>query len=292
MSESIAPWSESEKRVMMQGARGRWRIYALLIVVSAVLAWLGMTDSWAQMPVGARWLSAAVAMFWLIVLASKLRYLHALRGDAALVPDEHVGPVHLVPVRRIGLFAPLGYELRSGNIRAVLGPDLPELASTSGLYRIRIAPRSRRLVAIEPAMAGLNRSVQSSQTRTEAGGCPDSVRPNQPLTSENQGSPLLACVDAEVVPRLPSNTGHTTELTDPTAGQLTSREQELLTALGKGWSDKQIARALGLTPATVRTYNSNLFKKLGIAGREAAATWANARGGTGIAEPDKASDET
>lgn len=287
MPESVAPWSEAETRVMTQAARGRWRIYALLIVVSAVLAWLGMTDSWARMPVGARWLSAAVALFWLIVLASKLRDLHALRGDTARLPDEHVGPVQLLPVRRIGLFAPLGYELRSGNVRAVLGPDLPELASTSGLYRIRIAQRSRRLVSINPATEGLNKPFVDDQTRTEWTACPSSVTQNQALTQLHSVDATTACVDSEPVQRLPSNTDHTTEPADLTFTQLTPREQELLTALAKGWSDKQIARALGLTPATVRTYNSNLFKKLGIAGREAVAAWVRAHGDASLEERSK-----
>lgn len=58
------------------------------------------------------------------------------------------------------------------------------------------------------------------------------------------------------------------------ATDLTARERVLLRLLVAGLSDKLIARELALAPATVRTYNSALFRKLGVADRRAAIAWA------------------
>ncbi len=59
---------------------------------------------------------------------------------------------------------------------------------------------------------------------------------------------------------------------------LTDRERELLALLAEGLTDKLIARRLALTPATVRTYNSSLFKKLGASGRKDAVDAARCLG--------------
>jgi DNA-binding NarL/FixJ family response regulator len=48
---------------------------------------------------------------------------------------------------------------------------------------------------------------------------------------------------------------------------LTRRERELLALIAEGLTDKDIARRLNLSPATVRTYNSALYAKLGITRR-------------------------
>ncbi|MEA1942728.1 MAG: response regulator transcription factor [Pseudomonadota bacterium] len=48
---------------------------------------------------------------------------------------------------------------------------------------------------------------------------------------------------------------------------LTRRERDLLRLIGRGLTDKEIARELNLSPSTVRTYNSDLYAKLGISRR-------------------------
>jgi len=55
---------------------------------------------------------------------------------------------------------------------------------------------------------------------------------------------------------------------------LNEREQALLERIARGLSDKLIARELGLSPGTVRTYNSTLFRKLGVENRREAVRWA------------------
>jgi DNA-binding CsgD family transcriptional regulator len=46
--------------------------------------------------------------------------------------------------------------------------------------------------------------------------------------------------------------------------ELSEREHALIRLLARGLTDKDIARKLNLSPTTVRTYNSDLYLKLGI----------------------------
>jgi len=55
---------------------------------------------------------------------------------------------------------------------------------------------------------------------------------------------------------------------------LTQREMENLKLIASGKSNKEIARKLGITEATVKVHNKNLFKKLGLKSRIEAAMWA------------------
>ena len=55
---------------------------------------------------------------------------------------------------------------------------------------------------------------------------------------------------------------------------LTAREREVLGCLAEGMSNKQIARALGISVRTVTVHVSNLLRKTGAASRTEAALWA------------------
>ncbi|MEX1281126.1 MAG: response regulator transcription factor [Acidimicrobiia bacterium] len=55
---------------------------------------------------------------------------------------------------------------------------------------------------------------------------------------------------------------------DGTAGGLLSpRETEVLQLVARGYENKQVARALGIGEATVKTYLSDAFERLGASGR-------------------------
>ena len=59
---------------------------------------------------------------------------------------------------------------------------------------------------------------------------------------------------------------------------LTRRERDLLRLIAAGLTGKEIARELNLSPATVRTYNSDLYAKLGISRRTQAVPIADRLG--------------
>jgi DNA-binding NarL/FixJ family response regulator len=48
---------------------------------------------------------------------------------------------------------------------------------------------------------------------------------------------------------------------------LTGQEMKVLELLAAGHANKEIARALGLSPNTVKTHTANLYAKLGVASR-------------------------
>ncbi len=55
---------------------------------------------------------------------------------------------------------------------------------------------------------------------------------------------------------------------------LTRRESEILACLTAGASNKQIARDLGITEATVKIHMKSLIRKIGVRNRTQAALWA------------------
>jgi LuxR family maltose regulon positive regulatory protein len=62
-----------------------------------------------------------------------------------------------------------------------------------------------------------------------------------------------------------------------TGVSLTSREREVLLRVAAGDSNKLIARALDLSPYTVKRHVANILGKLGVASRSQAAAWLHAR---------------
>jgi DNA-binding NarL/FixJ family response regulator len=61
----------------------------------------------------------------------------------------------------------------------------------------------------------------------------------------------------------------------PTPGAtLTEREQEVLTLVGHGMANKQIARVLGIREGTVKAHLTNVFQRIGVRDRTSAALWA------------------
>ena len=66
--------------------------------------------------------------------------------------------------------------------------------------------------------------------------------------------------------------------TGDAAARLTDRELAVLTAVGRGLSNKQIARELWVTEQTVKFHLRNVYAKLGLADRAAAAACAYREG--------------
>lgn len=64
----------------------------------------------------------------------------------------------------------------------------------------------------------------------------------------------------------------------PADDALSSRELEVLALVARGGSNKEVARSLAISEATVKTHLIHIFRKLGVADRTAAVTVALERG--------------
>lgn len=78
----------------------------------------------------------------------------------------------------------------------------------------------------------------------------------------------------QIVTRQQVNDRPTESQAQVTLSQLTRREQELLHLLTQGLSNKEMARALTLSEKTIAFHLNNLFTKLQVTSRTAAALWA------------------
>lgn len=87
-------------------------------------------------------------------------------------------------------------------------------------------------------------------------------------TAARGGAALSPTVAAKVLAHMRGDRG---------AG-LSGRELEVLSAVARGQSNKQIARALRLSEATVKTHLLHIYAKLGVPDRTAAVTAALGRG--------------
>lgn len=76
----------------------------------------------------------------------------------------------------------------------------------------------------------------------------------------------------------PSTTGPGPSAEEGAAVVLTSKEREVLAYLAQGASNKRIAEALYVTPATVKTHLAHIYAKLGARGRHEALSHALAAG--------------
>jgi LuxR family transcriptional regulator, maltose regulon positive regulatory protein len=102
--------------------------------------------------------------------------------------------------------------------------------------------------------------------------------PLQPLLQASLGqrlSPAARTHAALLLARL----GHTGEkLLQTAVAPLTDREREVLAHLGRGLSNKAIARSMFVSPETVKTHVKHVFDKLGISRRRDAAARARSLG--------------
>jgi DNA-binding NarL/FixJ family response regulator len=88
------------------------------------------------------------------------------------------------------------------------------------------------------------------------------------IRSVHDGHTLLAGAAAELL----SARAHSRD--GPGIAALTSREREVLTLLADGRSNREIARALGVSEKTIKAHVSSVLAKLGVADRTQAAVLA------------------
>jgi DNA-binding NarL/FixJ family response regulator len=66
----------------------------------------------------------------------------------------------------------------------------------------------------------------------------------------------------------------TARRTEPPEIDLTEREVEVLTLVGSGLPNKQIARRLGIREGTVKAHLTHVYQRIGVQDRTSAALWA------------------
>lgn len=132
------------------------------------------------------------------------------------------------------------------------------------------------LVEGDPTLASSPTPVADTDGRTELvvvgaddGVVRGAVRMRRPPTRPFEEGEVVLC---ELL--RPHLSAWLTRRNDPSARTgpyaLTQRQREILALVRCGLSNKEVAHALGLTPATVRKHLENAFLKLGVATRTAA----------------------
>jgi DNA-binding NarL/FixJ family response regulator len=76
------------------------------------------------------------------------------------------------------------------------------------------------------------------------------------------------------------------------AAGLTRREREVLVAVGMGLSNKEISRRSWVTEQTVKFHLTNVYRKLGLTNRTAAARWAHQHGVVSLASGEDPAEST
>ncbi len=142
---------------------------------------------------------------------------------------------------------------------ALLGPAAPvDLPSPTRSPADDLSPAGRPAPVGSSSLVGVPASVGGSPS-----GGPSSVGGSPSVGGLPSGGPSSAG---------PIDLGGLTELAE--LADLTGREVEVLECLVAGMSNKQVARALGISVRTVTVHVSNLLRKTGSASRTEVALWA------------------
>jgi len=75
---------------------------------------------------------------------------------------------------------------------------------------------------------------------------------------------LDSSVSHEVVKKLMESPGKEAKITDGAYGTLTPREQEVMRLLAEGFSTKEAAKRLFISPKTIENHRNNIMRKLGL----------------------------
>lgn len=170
------------------------------------------------------------------------------------------------PLARIGHIAGLAHERLdgSGYPHGLLGSAIPRPARI-----LAVADRYHSLVEDRPHRPALAAPAAAERVRAE----------------QARGALDPAAVDAVL-----ASVGH--PVRRPAGGPrgLTAREVEVLTALAKGASNRQIARQLGITPRTVGSHVEHIYAKADVTTRASATLFAMSHGLLRSLEPDARAD--
>jgi len=232
-----------------------------------------------------------------------------LAAEAARViglpADEHTA------VRRAGLIHDLG---RVGVSTAIW--DKPSRLTATELERVRLHPllTDRMLVRVN-ALALARTIAARHHERLDGSGYPRGLtaaaltpsdrllaaadvyhamtepRPHRPALDgpaaarELRAEVRAARLDGAAVSAVLQAAGHRAAARRSWPAGLTAREVEVLALVARGWSNKQIAQRLSVTPKTVSNHVEHIYAKIGVSSRAAATLYTTQQGLLGTYEP-------
>jgi DNA-binding NarL/FixJ family response regulator len=150
----------------------------------------------------------------------------------------------------------------------VMDLRMPDVDGLQALDRIRERDRTTKVVMLSAAERPGD--VESAMARGADGFILKSVNPADlpaALRQVHEGTVFH-----------PDRTASDPSASAASAAGLTEREQTLLRALARGLSNKQISEELWITEQTVKFHLRNIYRKLDVANRTGAVTWAHEHG--------------
>jgi HD-GYP domain-containing protein (c-di-GMP phosphodiesterase class II) len=187
--------------------------------------------------------------------------------------------------------------------------DKPGPLARSELERVRMHPYlSERMLAFSPALAGLGEIAVQHHERLDGSGYPrglsgDRISPaarllgaadayqamcepraHRPARSAQESAAEVrrevgaGRLDGEAVDRVLRAAGHRVRRRQEWPAGLTAREVEVLRLLARGFSNKQIALQLVISPKTAGSHVEHIFRKIDVSNRAQASVFAMRHG--------------
>ncbi|WP_234327130.1 helix-turn-helix transcriptional regulator [Streptomyces sp. NRRL WC-3742] len=207
----------------------------------------------------------------------------AVEADSRGLPAAEEGRAEAVTAiaaaaGRLRRRAPLHHgwaRLLEVELARVEGADTPgQWAEAVALLRPTGLPYPLALALLRAGEAELlaGRREGAAELLREAGELA-SVRGDRPLAAQIAGLAERAGLD--LAPAAPSVPAARSESSVGDSFGLTPRERDVLRLLARGWTNRQIAEELYISPKTASVHVSNILGKLGVAGRGEAAALAH-----------------
>jgi len=185
----------------------------------------------------------------LVVVGEAADGAAAVEAAAALAPDVVVMDLLMPVLDGIGAIA----EIKAAD------PDIEVIALTSFVEEDRV------IAAIEAGASGFLLKDADADDLAAA------------IRSAAAGEMYLDPAIAGIVARRLRDGDAARAMAPDELATLTDRERDVLAALARGLSNRDIAAELGITERTARTHVSNILAKLGLSSRTQAALLASGR---------------